>query len=86
MAQRVLRLANGTGIALAPLTKGSRVEPFIAGMAGDKTEVQVDMVFERAFPWRNPKNPAEARETTRIAGMGRVLSVSADGLFLTDER
>jgi len=85
-AQRVLRLANGTGIALAPLTKGSRVEPFIAGMAGDKTEVQVDMVFERAFPWRNPKNPAEARETTRIAGMGRVLSVSADGLFLTDER
>jgi hypothetical protein len=83
---RVLRLANGTGVALASLPDGSRVEPFLAGIAGDKTEVQVDLVFERAFPWKNAKHPAESREGTRIAGVGRVLSVSAEGLSLTDER
>jgi hypothetical protein len=83
---RVLRLANGTGVALAALPDGSRVQPFLAGIAGDKSEIQVDLVFERAFPWKNAKHPAESREATRIAGMGRVLSVSADGLFLTDER
>jgi hypothetical protein len=83
---RVLRLANGTGVALAPLPTESHVEPFLAGMAGDETELQVDLVFERAYPWRNSQAPAESREATRIAGLGRVVAVSADGLYLTDAR
>jgi hypothetical protein len=85
-SRRVLRLANGTGVALVPLPAGSRVEPFLAGIAGDKTEIEVDLILERAFPWKNRQDPAESRQASRIAAVGRVVAVSADQLFLTDAR
>ncbi|HWN81793.1 MAG TPA: hypothetical protein VNM87_06840, partial [Candidatus Udaeobacter sp.] len=81
---RVLRLENGTGVLLAPLPAGSRVEPLIAGLAGDGTAVQVDLVFERMLPWRNAKYPDASRQETKIAGVGRVVSVSVESLFVTD--
>jgi hypothetical protein len=81
---RVLRLTNGTGILLQPLPATSRVEPFLAGLASDDTPVQVDLEFERALPWRNAKQPEASRQETRIAGVGRVCSVSVESLFLTD--
>jgi len=81
---RVLRLENGTGILLQPLPAGSRVEPFLAELVNDDTPVQVDLEFERTLPWRNAKQPDASRQETRIAGVGRVFSVSAESLVLAD--
>jgi hypothetical protein len=81
---RVLRLENGTGVLLAPHPAGSRVEPLLAGLADGGTAVQVDLVFERMLPWRNAKYPDASRQETKIAGVGRVVSVSIESLFVTD--
>jgi len=35
------------------------------------------------LPWES-RNPAESRKQTRIAGEARVLSISAQSLFLKD--
>jgi len=82
--ERVLRLGDGTGVRLAPLPAGSRVEPFLSGLANDNPELQVDLVFERVLPWRNAAHPTESRQQTQIAGVGRVISVSVESLVLAD--
>jgi len=81
--RRVVRLANGTGLILTPLPLDSHLEPFLAGLVGDPEEIQFDLVLERMLPWES-RNPAESRKQTRIAGEARVLSISAQSLFLKD--
>jgi hypothetical protein len=82
-SRRVVRLANGTGLVLTPLPVDSHVEPFLAGLVGDPEEIQFDLILQRMLPWTN-RVPTESRKQTQIAGEARVMSISAQSLFLKD--